>query len=117
MTSKDFICFARTYRIFPQIDIDGDLQEGIAKLFEQVSLKRSDVSFIKTEDKRVLNERFVCSYVGETLMEAITQIENETDIQFSLIDGEDDTLEVFLEYYPRIFSFEEAVRYRCAHSE
>lgn len=117
MTVDEFRKFANSYRIFPQVDIEDGLQLGIEKLFRQIADCTNSIHFKLNSDPRVINEKFNCSFLNETLMEAIVKIENETPIVFSLMETEDDCIEIELEYCPRKLTFEEAIRYRCAHPE
>lgn len=117
MTSDEFLTFAKHYVIRPTVDIDGDLAKGVAELFEQVQQHEPSIYYVPPTDKRVLNEHFSEIYLGETLSHAITQIENECSVCFSITDREDEGIDVTLEYYPRIFSFEEVIRYRRTHPE
>lgn len=117
MNSESFRSFADSYVIRPTVDIFDDLCAGVKELFDQVSSHDPTIHYIPTTDKRILNERFNSIYLGETLLYAITQIENECPVCFALTDMEGDGVEVTLEYYPRILSFEEAIRYRRTHPE
>lgn len=117
MTVDEFRVYAANYRIHPQIDIEGDLNEGARKLIEQAFANDPSVRFVPSTDKHVLQEEAYFSFLGETLMNAIVSIENETPVAFSLLETDDDGLEISLEYNPRIFSWEEVVRYRRTHPE
>lgn len=117
MTSEEFLTFSKSYVIRPTVDINGDLCKGVHALFDQVCQREPSVHYIPPTDKRVLNERFNEIYLGETLSHAITQIENECSVCFAITDREDSGIDVTLEHYPRIFSFEEVIRYRRTHPE
>lgn len=117
MTSEQFFEFAKTYEIRPTIDINQDLCAGVQALFDQVCQREPSIRYIPTTDRHVLNMRFNEIYLGESLRYAITQIENECEVQFALTDTEDDGVEVTLEYYPRVLSFKEVIEYRRTHPE
>lgn len=117
MNSEQFMAFTKDYVIRPTVDINRDLCKGVQALFDQVCQREPSIRYILPTDRRVLNMRFNEIYLGETLQHAITQIENECEVQFALLDTDDDGVIVTLEYYPRILSFEEVVRYRRAHPE
>lgn len=117
MTSDEFLTFAKQYVIRPTVDINDDLAKGVEELFDQVHQHDPSIHYIPPTDRHVLNERFNAIYLGETLSYAITQIENECSVAFAITDREDDGIDVTLEYYPRIFSFEEVIRYRRSHPE
>lgn len=117
MTTEEFREFAKSYKIHPQIDVNGNIQDGARMLFEQAFANSPSVRFIETTDKRVLQEKLIYSYLGETLMQAITQIENEYPVVFALLETESGGLEVSLEYHPRNLTFKEVIEYRRTHPE
>lgn len=117
MNSEQFLEFAKTYKIRPTIDINRDLCKGVQDLFDQVQQNEPSIHYVPPTDRHVLATQFNKIYLGESLRHAITQIENECEVQFAITDTEDDGVEVTLEYYPRVLSFEEVVRYRRAHPE
>lgn len=117
MRSEEFLEFARGYIIRKTVDINGGLAKGVEELFNLVSSDEPNIYYIQTTDKHVINERFNQIYLGETLEQAIIEIENECSVRFSLTDREDDGINVELEYYPRVLSFKEAIEYRRTHPE
>lgn len=117
MTVDEFRTRAASYRIHPQIDIDGDLNEGARQLIEQAFAGNQFVRFTPSTDRRVLREETRFSFLGETLMEAIVAIENETSIAFSLTETDDDGINVSFEYMPRDLTWEGVIHYRRTHPE
>lgn len=117
MNGEQFKEYAKTHRIYPLVDIFGDLHKGCKELIEQVTAVDPSVRFVPSTDKRILNQRFVWMFQGEMLDQAIVKIEAEYPVQFTLTDTEDGGVEIGLEYYDRLLSFEEAVEYRRTHPE
>lgn len=117
LTGDEFRQFAKTYQINPAVDVRDDLHLCCQKLIEQVEKIDPSVKFIPSTNKRILNERFTWIFHFETLEQAIVKIEAEYPVQFTLTDTPDDGVEIGLEYYERLLSFEEAVEYRRTHPE
>lgn len=117
MDSDAFRKFVRQHRIYPQIDLSGNLNEGAQLLIDQVAAVDPSVHFIPSTDRNVTREEFIYSFLGETLEHAIVKMESEYPVVFTLTDREDGGVDVSLEYYPRVLTFGEVVEYRRTHPE
>lgn len=131
MEYEDFRAILRARVLHPQIDLTGSLQGGMAYLFKRMLIRPDNpdlavpiIRFVYNKDPRVTKHTINRSFIGETLEEVITKIENTYPISFTLTPNLEGGFDLSFEYYERHFYFDpiegckaERRTYGCTYSK
>ena len=83
--------------ICPQIDIDGPIEDGIRQVLSQnLFSKYPELSMIKSPSKKVQQATWVQSFLGETILEVLTKMENSFSIILAAIPTSDGGFVLYL---------------------
>lgn len=81
-----------------QIDIDGSIDDGIRTILLQTVLpEHPELRFTPTTSKIIRNTTWIRSFLGETVMDVITQMESSFPIVFTAVPTSDGGFELYLE--------------------
>lgn len=106
MDVQEFYEILNKQKIHPQFDMNGNLQNGVKDLIEKfITPTYPNVHFTLSDDKRVSNETFTYSFLGESVLDVITKIENEYPICITITPNEQEGFDLSLEYYKRNFYY------------
>lgn len=98
MTDSDLYSLLRTQKVMKLIEAyHAPLDRTIKRIFEE-NLSSSDFKFIDVSDRRITKRYITCSYFGESLRDAITDLENEHPIEITFNPTPEGGYEISLEY-------------------
>lgn len=87
-----------TTRVEPQIDIEGPVVNGMEKVLGQRLLpEHPELVYRKATDPVVKRTEWVASFLGETLAEAVTRMENSLGIRLAAVPTPEGGFELYLE--------------------
>lgn len=97
MREKELLDLLRNTKIKKQIDIEGPLQVGIRKILADSGVLNDRIRFVQSLDPKILSITWVASFLGESVLDVMTRMSNNFDVNLSAIPTQDDGYVLMLE--------------------
>lgn len=85
-------------KINPQIDISGSIEDGMRAIFSQTLFQNHpELTFIRSPTPAVRQTKWIQSFLGESILDVVTKMENAFDIALCVLPTSDGGFILYLD--------------------